>query len=165
MNTYVIGVSAPSHDLRERVVVGAVSGVAAGVIFAMASMIYAHIEGPGVWAPPHMIATILGFEMAPTFSAAPVLAGLMMHMVLSAMYGAAFTLVLAPLRTLALLAAGTAYGLVLYAVNFHGFAEFEHFAVFRMMAGNTFEILVHVMFGVLLAIGWIWWRRGNTLPA
>ncbi len=161
----VVAVHSTVSGMRERVVVGAMTGVVAGAIFAMASMVYAHVQGPGMWAPPRMIGTIVGFEMAPTFSAVPVIAGLMVHMTLSAAYGAAFTLALAPLRAVALLAAGVAYGLTLYAVNFHGFAQIDHFGVFRMMAGNSFEIAVHAMFGALAAIGWIWWRSGDTLPA
>lgn len=108
--------------------------------------------------------TILGFDMAATFAVVPVMAGLVLHMVLSAAYGAAFAFVLAPLRAATLFAAGAAYGLVLYVVNFHGFAQLERFEVFQTMAGNWFEIAVHVAFGLMLAAGVVWSKRGRTLP-
>ncbi len=147
----------------ERVLAGAVAGVVAGVIFAVLSMIYAAVAGPGVWAPPRMIATILGFEMAPAFAVAPVVAGLALHMLLSAGYGGVFALVVGSAARNVVLAAGVAFGLALYVVNFHGFAQLEHFATFRMMAGNWFEIAVHAVFGLLTAAGYVWWRGEQSL--
>lgn len=151
-------------DRRAAITVGALAGLGAGMAFAIASMLYAYVQGPGLWAPPRMIATILGFEMAASFALVPVILGLILHFMLSAGYGAAFALVLSPLRSGMLLAAGAAYGLVLYVVNFHGFTQLEQFAAFRMMAGNWFEIAVHVAYGLMLAAGLLWWRRQGTLP-
>jgi hypothetical protein len=128
---------------------GALAGVAAGVVFAVLSMIYAALAGPGAWAPPRMIATILGFEMAPVFAAIPVIAGLVLHMMLSAVYGAVFALVMGSAGRAVVLGAGIAFGLALYVVNFHLFTQLEQFATFRMMAGNWFEIAVHAVFGRL----------------
>ncbi len=151
--------------VRERAIAGGVSGIVAGLVFAVLSMIYAAVAGPGAWAPPRMIATILGFEMAPTFAAVPVLAGVALHMLLSAGYGAVFALVMGSAARGVILAAGVAFGLVLYAVNFHGFAQLEQFAAFRMMAGNWFEIAVHAVFGLLTAAGYVWWLGEQSLDA
>ncbi len=143
---------------KERALAGALWGAVAGVVFAMLSMLYAAVVGPGVWAPPRMIATIVGFEMAPVFAAAPVIVGLALHMMLSALYGAVFALVIGTAGRAVILAAGIAFGLALYVLNFHVFAQLEHFATFRMMAGNWFEIAVHAVFGLLLAAGYLSWR-------
>jgi uncharacterized membrane protein YagU involved in acid resistance len=129
-----------------------------GIVFAVVSMIYAAAAGPGAWAPPRMIATILGFEMAPVFAAVPVVVGLVLHIILSAIYGAVFAVVIGSAARALVLAAGIAFGLALYVANFHVFAQLEQFATFRMMAGNWFEITVHAVFGLLLAVGYLRWR-------
>ena len=144
---------------KERAAAGAVAGVVAGLVFAALSMIYTAVVGPGVWAPTRMIATILGFEMAPVFAAVPVVVGLVLHMMLSAVYGAVFAVVMASAGRALILAAGIAFGLALYVLNFHVFAQLEQFATFRMMAGNWFEIAVHAAFGLLLAAGYLGWRE------
>ncbi len=149
----------------ERAIAGAMSGVAAGLVFAVLSMIYAAVVGPGLWAPPRMMATIVGFEMAPAFAAAPVAVGLGLHMILSALYGAVFAVAIGSATRVVVLAAGLAFGLALYVVNFHGFAQIDQFAAFRMMAGNWFEIAVHAVFGVLLAAGYLWWRGEQSLES
>ena len=143
---------------RDRAGAGAVAGVVAGLVFAALSMMYAAVAGPGVWAPPRMIATIVGFEMAPVFGAVPVIVGLMLHMMLSAIYGAVFAVVMGSAGRALVLGAGIAFGLTLYVINFHVFTQLEQFAAFRMMAGNWFEIAVHAVFGLLLAAGYLRWR-------
>ncbi len=143
---------------KERAIAGAIAGVGAGIVFLLLSMIYAAIVGPGVWAPPRMMATIVGFEMAPVFAAIPVVVSLALHMVLSALYGAVFALLMGSAGRGIVLLAGLVFGLALYVLNFHVFAQLEQFAAFRMMAGNWFEIAVHVVFGLLLAAGFLSWR-------
>ncbi len=150
---------------KERAIAGGVAGVVAGLVFAVLSMAYGAVVGPNVWAPLRMMATILGFEMAPTFAAAPVLVGVGLHMMLSAVYGAVFAVIVGTAGRAVVLAAGAAFGLALYVVNFHVFAQLKQFAVFQMMAGNWFEIAVHVLFGVLLAAGYVWWRGEQSLEA
>lgn len=144
--------------LKERAVAGAVAGVVAGLVFAALSMIYTAVVGPGVWAPTRMIATILGFEMAPGFAAVPVVAGVVLHMVLSAVYGAVFAVVMGSAGRALVLAAGIAFGLALYVLNFHVLTQLEQFATFKAMAGNWFEITIHAVFGLLLAAGYLGWR-------
>ncbi len=151
-------------NVRERLIAGVVAGLSAGVVFALLSMLYAGLSGPGAWAPPRMIATILGFEMAPPFALVPVIAGLALHMVISAAYGGFFALAAGFLPGSLLLAAGVVFGLALYVINFHVIAQFEHFAVFGMMAGNWFEIAVHAVFGLLLAAGYSWWCDRRVAP-
>ncbi len=150
---------------KERAIAGAIAGVVAGIVFAILSMLYAAIVGPGIWAPPRMIATIVGFEMAPVFAAVPVVVGLALHMMLSALYGAVFALLVASAGRGLILLAGLAFGLALYVLNFHVFAEIEQFAAFRMMAGNWFEIAVHGVFGLLLAVGFLSWRAKRSQGA
>lgn len=142
-----------------RIASGAVWGIVAGVVFAMMSMVYGAVAGPGLWAPPRMIATMVGFEMGASFAAVPVMLGLGIHMMLSALYGAAFAVVAGGLERTALLVGGLAFGIVLYVVNFHVMTQLEPFAAFRMMTGNWFEIAVHGVYGLILAIGIVATRR------
>lgn len=84
-------------------------------------------------------------------------------MMLSALYGAAFAVVAGGLSRSALLVAGLLFGLALHVVNFHVMARLELFSAFQMMAGNWFEIAVHGVYGVIVAMGVIVWReRGTT---
>lgn len=152
-----------TSSMAARAAAGAVSGMVAGVVFAMLAMAYAVVMGMGLWAPPRMIATIAGFEMGSAFAAGAVVAGLAIHMVLSAMYGAAFAAVAARLDRTVLLMAGVLFGLALYMVNFHVMTQFEQFAAFRMMTGNWFEIVIHGVYGVLLAAGIAAWRSRHTV--
>ena len=145
----------PTHDHQStnvvnRLITGAIAGVVSGAIFAMAAMIYAVISGPGFWAPLRMIATTLGFDMGTDFAFGAVIVGLILHMMLSAMYGVGFAVIFGGLRRGSAALVGGGFGLALYIVNFEGFAHLSRFSAFRMMAGNWFEIVDHIMFGMIL---------------
>lgn len=136
---------------------GALWGLVAGVVFAAATMMWAaFVWGDTLWAPMRMIATMVGFEPGQAFSMLPVLSGMMIHLALSALYGVVFAVAmraLAPVATGITLLAGALYGLAIYVVNFHGFAQLEAFSAFRTVAGDPFEIAIHVLFGLVLAGG------------
>lgn len=165
MSSTLAGTRPHAHGRRHvvsRLAVGAISGIVAGIVFAMMAMAYAWATGDGLWAPPRMIGTIAGFEMGGTFAAMPVMAGMAIHMMLSAGYGAAFALVAAGLQRTTLIVAGIVAGLALYVVNFHVMARFEPFTTFQMMAGNWFEILIHAVYGLLLVAGIVAWRSRDA---
>jgi uncharacterized membrane protein YagU involved in acid resistance len=76
--------------------------------------------------------------------------GVLVHLVLSALFGAVFALVVPWLRTNGTVAvAGTAYGLLLYVVNFLVLAPLL-FPTFQA-ANQPFEVFAHVVFGTLLS--------------
>jgi hypothetical protein len=134
------------------VVVGLVGGIIAGLVFAMFEMITAAIMGPSFWAPLRMIGAIgLGQgALEPSTSlavAAP--AGLVIHMILSAIYGAAFGLLAAlvgPIRSsrFVLAIAGTAFGLALWVFNFYVVAPIA-FPWFGM-ANPVVQFVAHAFF-------------------
>lgn len=136
---------------------GALWGLVAGIVFAAATMMWAaFVWGDTIWAPMRMIATMVGFEPGQAFAMLPVLSGMMIHLALSVLYGVVFAVAMravAPVSTGITLLAGGLYGLALYVVNFHGFAQLETFSAFRMVAGDPFEIAIHVVFGLILAGG------------
>jgi hypothetical protein len=138
---------------------GALLGLVAGVVFAVFEMLAAWGMGDGFWMPLRMIgAIVLGEDaLEPSYSlAGAALTGAVLHMALSALYGAvfgalaAFALGLQSSRA-ALVAATSLYGLTLWLVNFYVIAPvaFEWF-----QDANAFvQFIAHVFFyGALLGL-------------
>jgi hypothetical protein len=148
VSSAVGGVAA--EPLAGRAVRGVVGGVVSGVVFAAATMWYVASTGGPAVLPLRMISTIvLGDAAMGKGTTSPVL-GAVVHLVLSAAFGVAFGLVVPWLRTNGTVAlAGVVYGLVLYLVNFQVLARL-FFTTFKM-ANQPFEVVVHVVFGVLLS--------------
>lgn len=141
------------------VTTGAIAGVIAGVIFAMFEMVMAAIMGDGFFMPLRMIGAIVLGEDALMSSysllgAAGV--GLVVHMMLSAVYGAVFGALVGFVPALAenrllLVVAATLYGFALWIVNFYIVAPiaFEWFG----MADSTVQFFAHtVFFGTALGM-------------
>jgi hypothetical protein len=119
------GQSTRSTGTGRTVVAGAIAGLIGGVAMAMVMMIVTALAGMGFLAPLYAIAATFNRSWAMTkgFDLAPLLVGLMLHMINSALFGLLFTLLLRGLfpRALALPAAaavaGMAWGLILLVVN------------------------------------------------
>lgn len=108
-------------------VLGIVGGVIAGIVFAMADMVMAVVVmGGSFFDPMRMIGAIVLGQAAldpsyPLLQAG--LVGMMLHMMLSAVYGVVFVYLLAVTRQLwastgALLVYGSIFGLILWVANF-----------------------------------------------
>ncbi len=106
---------------------GIVGGIIAGIVFAMADMVMAVVVmGDSFFAPLRMIGAIVLGQAAlspsyPLLQAGVV--GMMLHMMLSAMYGVIFVYLLALGRQLwastgARLVYGSLFGLALWVANF-----------------------------------------------
>ncbi len=135
---------------------GAVAGLAGGVLFALANMWYADAHGKPSVAPFLDISTIFHGTKMPVISQPNVIAGLVLHLGLSLLFGMVFalgvTLLRLPQRPLMLLGAGLAYGLALYVVNFQIIAR-AAFPWFVNPNGpnQVFELWIHpVAYGLLL---------------
>lgn len=122
----------------------------AGAAFLAATMWFATSVGDPAKGPLLMISTIVKGSDAMMTGRASVGAGLAVHVALSALFGAVFALLASPLKTNGALAlAGTLYGAALYVLNFKILSG--AFPVFEM-ANQPFELVVHVVFGTLLAL-------------
>jgi hypothetical protein len=147
----------------------AVAGVVAGMAMAMVAMVIAAIAGDGFWAPPRALTgTLFGAEYAGSgFALGSVVVGMIVHMMLSAAFGVVYAL-LVGLATRALgvgpqVAAGMAWGLVLWAVNTFLIAP-------RLSGGELMTeampawtwLAVHLLFGAMLGLLYAAWRRGST---
>ena len=140
---------------------GLIGGLIAGLIFAMFEMVVAAlINGASAFFMPlRMIgAMVLGAEaLDPGYSlitAGP--AGVLVHVVLSALFGAVFGAVVAAVpavarSTGALVAAAGLYGLLLWLVNFYVVAPAAGWDWFPNGTDEAVQVVAHVVcFGALL---------------
>jgi uncharacterized membrane protein YagU involved in acid resistance len=144
----------PTTDLTGRLVRGVVGGVVLGALFIGVTMWFADSTGGEAKGLLMMISTIVLGETAMANGTASVGVGTAVHFALSALFGVLFALVVPAFRTNGtLLIAGTAYGALLYLVNFLIFAPLA-FPVLKM-ANQPVEVVVHIAFGTLLAMAFL----------
>lgn len=139
------------RGLDERLGRGVVAGIAAGLLFLLANMWYADSQELPAVAPLYDISTIFHFSDQPDPVPENAAVGLVVHLALSAGFGAlfaAFATLFASGRALAL--GAVAFGLALYVVNFQilGRVAFEWF---QEGPNQTFEVIAHAGYGLLLA--------------
>ena len=153
--------------------IGALTGVFAGIVFALFQVIMAAVGlGP---LPGELIVMVEGFAYggvptptnAPAIAAPAIAIAVLIHFVLSAIYGAIFGAVAPKVRALrndrkALIGAATAFGLLIWIVNFFVIAPvaFPWFAE----ANGVVQFFAHTLFygtvlGLLLAVTMIPARR------
>ena len=139
---------------------GAIGGAIAGIVFAMFEMLAtALMNGAAAFFMPlRMIGAIVLGQGAlqpsyPLLTAG--LAGMVVHMMLSVVFGIVFALLVASVpalasSTMALLAAASAYGLLLWLVNFYLIAPAAGWVWFTE-SNPVVQFLAHtVMFGTAL---------------
>jgi uncharacterized membrane protein YagU involved in acid resistance len=130
---------------------GAVGGLVAGAVFIVLTMWFAASMGNPATQPFLLISTILLGGDALMAGTASVGIGVLVHAVLSIAFGLIFALVAPAFRTNGTVAlAGGLYGALLYVVNFLiiGRTLLPQF----QMANQPFELVVHIVFGHLLAL-------------
>jgi hypothetical protein len=143
--------TAPAEAVGRRLLRGAIGGLVAGIAFIVVTMWFASTQGSPPVAPFKLISTLILGAGALESGSASVPLGVAIHAVLSIAFGAVFALaapMLASNGTVAL--AGGAYGALLFVVNFLvlGSTVFPQF----QMPNWPFELVVHIVFGHLLAV-------------
>lgn len=129
---------------------GAIGGVLAGIPFILVTLWFSASIGNPAQGPLLAISTIVLGSGAMESGEASATVGVIVHFVLSALYGIVFGLLAARLRSNAIIAVvGTAYGAVLFVVNFLVIAPLAFPPL--AMANKPFELVVHVVFGTLLS--------------
>jgi hypothetical protein len=115
------------------------------------------IKGDSPWGPPRMMAAmVMGEEVLPppaTFDIGVMMAAMMVHFVLSIVYGLIGAWMVHRFDMAAALAIGAAYGLAIYIVNFHIIVP-TLFSWFVMARGGI-SILSHIVFGMVLTGSYI----------
>ena len=144
-------VGAPAREsVIARTTRGAIGGFLAGTAFIAVTMWFATTMGDPARGPLLMISTIVLGEGALASGQASAAVGFAVHSVLSVAFGVLFGLIAPMLRTNGTAAlVGTAYGVALYLVNFLIVSPLAY-PVFKM-ANQPFELVVHAIFGTLLA--------------
>ncbi len=139
------------RGLDERLARGVVAGITAGLLFLLANMWYADSQDLPAVAPLYDISTIFYFTDQPDPVPENAAIGFVVHLALSAGFGALLA-VFAPLfassRFLVLGSLG--FGLVLYLVNFQILGRIA-FEWFQEGPNQTFEVFAHLGYGLLLA--------------
>lgn len=130
---------------------GGIGGLFAGLLFAAVTMWFVTSLGMPARTPLLMISTIVLGEDAMAGGDANIATGMAVHVVLSIAFGVVFALIAGRLRTNGAVAlAGLVFGALLYVLNFQILARIW-FDPFRM-ANQPFELVVHLVFGSLLAL-------------
>lgn len=145
----------------------AVSGFAAGAVLMVLDLLWSAMFNPhGPWRTSHMIAPIfLGRDAVPAsggeFSVGVVAIALATHYLLGIVFGLVMVAVMAhfaldetPLKAVG---AGTAFGAVLYVVNFHILIVFFPWLA-ELRGADTFA--AHLLFGCVA--GLLYWRLKRT---
>lgn len=160
----------PEHrpmDLGALLARGVVAGSAGGLVFLLLTMFYVVDKGLPAVAPLLDISTIFHASAMPVISPENMFVGLVVHLTLSMAFGVGFALITPLLRSYRLLfTAGPAYGLLLYLINFQVLGR-TAFPWFTNPKGpnQTFEILDHALFGLLLVPFFLTLRRPSSQPA
>ncbi len=130
---------------------GVVGGIVAGAAFLALNMWFATSVGDPAKGPLLMMSTIVKGDEAMMAGTASIGVGLAVHAVLSAAFGVVFAALASRFRSAgAIAAAGVAFGAALYLLNFKVLSP-ASFTTFEM-ANQPFELVVHVVFGALLAL-------------
>lgn len=152
------------------VLTGALMGILAGIVFAAFEMVVAAIMGQGLFAPLRMIGAVALGQGAlppePTSGLVTVVpVALVVHLVLSATYGAVFGALAWAIPPLgdnrkALIGTATVYGLLLWIINFYVVAP-QAFPWFGM-ANPIVQFVAHTfIFGTALGLLLSGARRGD----
>jgi hypothetical protein len=149
-------------EFGDRVARGTVAGVAAGLVFLVANMLWATKSDLPAVAPLIDISTIFNFDDVANPTTENMLVGLVTHLTLSVAFGVAFAmivLVLGDARALA--AGGIGFGIALYLVNFQVLGR-TVFPWFQEGPDQVFELVAHAGFGLLLVPFFLGGRFGRA---
>ena len=140
---------------------GVIAGVIGGIVMAMIMMIVTAALGMGFLAPLYLIAATFhpAWAMTQGLQITPLLVGLMVHMVNSAILGVIFAVVLRwlfqrPLGVVTAAVAGMGWGLLIFLAMTYGVLPLLDSAMAHAITTNTalliWWIVSHLMYGVVL---------------
>jgi hypothetical protein len=164
----------PARSWGAWILQGVIGGIVGGIIFAMFEMAWGYLQGGfdmGV-APLRMIGGIaLGPQaLEPSYSlVTAAAAGIVVHMVLSMIYGGAFALgvgLIAPRAgTGPIVVAGIVVGLALWVVNFFVIGPVAGWKWFADMTDPAIQAIAHGgFFGIPLGLYVARFRPRETMP-
>ena len=147
---------------------GAFAGIIAGLAFIMLEMaLVMFVQGDSPWGPPRMMAAmVMGQGVLPppdTFSMGIMMVAMLVHMMLSIVYGLIGAWLVHRFDWGWALVIGALFGIAIYIINFYMVAP----AMFPwfVMARNGMSAFSHMMFGAVLGLVYIWLRRPRPVAA
>jgi uncharacterized membrane protein YagU involved in acid resistance len=157
------GVMPAPAEFGDRVARGTIAGIAAGLVFLVANMLWATRSDLPAVAPLVDISTIFNFDDVANPTTENMFIGLVTHLTLSAAFGVAFALLVPLLRDVRVLTLGAvAFGVALYVLNFQILGR-TAFPWFQDGPDQVFELFAHAGFGLLLVPFFIS-RRFTVVP-
>lgn len=140
----------PSFERTPLIAAGAAAGLRAGLVSSAPGLLYAVGSGRGIWEPVRLIATVTGLPAGRSFAPAPVMLGGLIHIGLSALYGAVYALA-TPSPAKQPVRRGLKYGLLLHLINLRLITRLQRFRRLREETNEPVELLAHAVYGVALA--------------
>ncbi len=140
------------EKLRLDYVHGAIAGLIGGITMAMVTMMLTGMMGMGIWAMPKMIGGLaLGPQAVMTGGVAVIVAGLMIHMMLSVMFGLVYAMIV-NVVTRELWLTGLTLGIALWLVNFYAVGAVWPAAAMMQKEPLALAALSHLVFGTVTAL-------------
>ncbi len=140
---------------------GVVAGLIAGVVMAAFMLIVAAANGGSGWmALKGPSVPFLGRDvMTPGFAAGPVILGVIIHFAIACFWGVLFSWIAYGMRRGATLAAGLAWGLVVWFCMFYIALPIVGMGDIARAAPVGLSIIEHLVFGLALAAGFLPYQR------
>lgn len=140
------------YSVGTRAKAGLVAGVVAGVAMAMVAMIRAAMLGMGLWLPPKLIAGVFWGVEVLIGGAVVILAGLMLHMVISGGAGMMLGAALGDrLSAVTAMLGGLVLAIVMWAVMTWGVLPWANEVMLeRQMVAPGWWFIYHLVFGFML---------------
>jgi hypothetical protein len=149
------------NDLRRSVVGGVAAGLAAAALLTAMMTIMSLARGADIWfGMKGAAAPILGERaMQPGFDFFAVWLGLMCHFAVSVAWAVPFAMLFSHLGRLATIAAGAAWGIVVWLGMFYVVLPWVGLGEMRHGAPLSRAILYHLFFGISVAIAYLAFQR------
>jgi hypothetical protein len=145
------------RDIGAAILAGALAGVIAGLVLAILMTLLGVANGVDPWVAAKTAgAPFLGERAIESgFDGPALLVGVLTHLAVSAGWGAAFGLVFMGLPTGMTVAAGLAWGVVVWIVMYYIVLPLAGLAALARGAPMAMAVLDHLVFGLALALGFV----------
>lgn len=154
-----------TKDTGARFTAGAIAGVIAGIVMAMIAMSRAAFVGMSFWFPVEQIAATFYGVDALLGGGGPIIVGVLIHMVTSAVLGGLAGLFLAKLSTAGAFGAGLLVGVVIWALmTFLVLPIANEVMRERVALMSGWWFTYHLVFGGMLFLTPVLFRRLGHRP-
>lgn len=130
-----------------------IAGLVAGVVFLIVAMAWTQATVGSAWIVPRFVASlVLGPGILPppaTFDATALIVGLLVHLILSVLFGVLIAAVVHRWGMLVAALIGAVIGVTLYFINLYGLSLLTPWIIpYR----GTALLVVHMLYGLILGV-------------